>query len=35
MLEFGEGLSLKKTITTKHIMSNTTKSLGVKLDLNK
>ena len=35
MLEFGEGLSLKKTITTKHIISNTTNSLGVKLNINK
>ena len=35
MLEFGEGLSLNKTITTEHIISNTTNSLGVKLNLNK
>ena len=34
MLKFGEGLLLKKTITKKHIISNTTNSLGVKLNIN-
>ena len=35
MPEFSEGLFLKKAITTKYIISNTTNLLRVKLNINK